>query len=257
MQTNNPFFSIIIPTLNEEECLPRLLAQLEKQSYREFEIVMVDGGSTDETIRHAKHYQKQFAAAGQRFDLINSPHQAISPQRNKGAAAAHGEYFIYFDADSQIGSDFLEQLHGQLVKTHDDLVTTRLLPDASDILSRFIIWIMNSSFSTSRYLPHVLLPGSNITVSKKAFATIGGFDPAIKLGEDNYFGQQARAKGIAIHILSNPPVIFSLRRIRTEGIWRATVIYISAIVSQLIHGPIRDNRFHYEMGGQYYKKDKA
>ena len=58
-RTPQPFFSVVIPTLNEEKYLPRLLENLSKQTFSEFEVTVVDGSSEDETVKEAKKWQKK------------------------------------------------------------------------------------------------------------------------------------------------------------------------------------------------------
>jgi len=50
-----PFFSIVIPTLNEEKCLPRLLDDLTQQKEKDFEVIVIDGRSDDQTVKKAKN----------------------------------------------------------------------------------------------------------------------------------------------------------------------------------------------------------
>ena len=52
-----PFFSIIIPTLNEEKYLPHLLADLAKQTFQDFEVIVIDGQSTDQTVPKTKLFK--------------------------------------------------------------------------------------------------------------------------------------------------------------------------------------------------------
>jgi glycosyltransferase involved in cell wall biosynthesis len=55
---NNPFFSVIIPTLNEEDYLPKILADFAKQKERNFEIIIVDAASEDKTRERALEFSK-------------------------------------------------------------------------------------------------------------------------------------------------------------------------------------------------------
>lgn len=99
--------SIVIPTLNEEKFLPRLLSSIKKQSFSDYEIIVSDGGSKDNTKKIALENNCQFVE-----DFI---HHHPSWQRNNGAAIARGEILIFLDADTVLQDDFLEKTTKEFV----------------------------------------------------------------------------------------------------------------------------------------------
>ncbi|MDP3442236.1 MAG: glycosyltransferase, partial [Ignavibacteria bacterium] len=76
----NPRFSIVIPTLDEEICLPQLLKDLSLQSWTDFEVIHVDGGSKDKTLEKAKAWEDKLNLRTISHDVKN-----VSAQRNRGA----------------------------------------------------------------------------------------------------------------------------------------------------------------------------
>ena len=88
-------FSVIIPTLNEEELLPRLLDQLTPELRRRFkvEVIISDGGSTDKTLALTKKYNCQVV------EKLEHEQQTIGSARNKAAWRARGDILIFMDAD--------------------------------------------------------------------------------------------------------------------------------------------------------------
>lgn len=92
-------YSIIIPTLNEEKLLPKLLEQLcscNISNRFELEIIISDGGSTDNTIKIAHSYSVKVV------EHQDSNKQTIAAGRNYGANAAKGDYLIFLTADIQL-----------------------------------------------------------------------------------------------------------------------------------------------------------
>ena len=89
--------SIIIPALNEENYLPRLLGSLEKQNLKDYEIILADAGSKDRTIEIAKKYGCKVVPGG-----------LPAKGRNEGAKAARGDLFLFLDSDLVLPEGFLD-----------------------------------------------------------------------------------------------------------------------------------------------------
>ena len=94
--------SIIVPTRNEENSLEKLLKSLKKQTYKNYEVIVVDGGSSDGTERVAKKYGARFI---REYGKYKSPANA----RNIGMQKAKGEIAIVLDCDYEVGGRFLEE----------------------------------------------------------------------------------------------------------------------------------------------------
>ena len=75
------FFSIVIPSLNEEKYLPKLLEDLAAQTYSDFEVIVVDGNSKDETVKRSLEFKKSLLS----LEVISSKERNVSHQRNLGA----------------------------------------------------------------------------------------------------------------------------------------------------------------------------
>ena len=99
-------FSVIIPTLNEEKNLGICFKSLIEQTYREFEVIIVDGGSQDRTVEMAERNG---------FDIIEvektRPHD-VSAAKNEGAKHAHGDILFFLDADMALKPNCFEVLDG-------------------------------------------------------------------------------------------------------------------------------------------------
>lgn len=90
--------SVIIPTLNEAQALPKLLAQFTPDLIREFglEIIVSDGGSSDGTVALARKYGVTVV------EHMKSQRQTIAQGRNAGATAARGDILVFIDADTMV-----------------------------------------------------------------------------------------------------------------------------------------------------------
>lgn len=103
---NRPFFSIIVPTYNRKDQLLRLVSSVLSQTFRDFELIIVDDGSTDGTGEAISHC------------LANNPiiyhaqrNQERAVARNTGTRLATGTYVNFFDSDDVMDADRLERVH--------------------------------------------------------------------------------------------------------------------------------------------------
>lgn len=253
-----PFFSIIIPTLNEEKYLPRLLESLTRQTFNDFEVAVVDGQSEDKTVPAAREWGEKLNKKKVPLRIIPSDKRNVSCQRNLGAKDASGKYFIFFDADVTIGREFLKKIFQHIKKEESVFLTTWVEPDTKETIDEVGVLLTNYLIELTRHTPRPILPGYNIIVERNIFRVIGGFDEKVVHAEDLYLAQKARKKGILLHFLKEPVLTMSLRRLRREGRLRVLRKYSNALTHILFKGPITKDIFDYPMGGSDslpYKKE--
>lgn len=98
--------SIIIAAYNAEKFLPRCLQSITSQTFQDFEVIIVDDGSTDTTSKIADDYADKDA----RFRVIHQKNQGVAVARQVGLEHAIGEFTIHADADDWMDPDMLEQM---------------------------------------------------------------------------------------------------------------------------------------------------
>lgn len=106
--------SIIIPVYNSEKYLEGCLTSVVNQSLKDFEIICVNDGSTDNSLK----ILEKFGAQDSRIRIINQQNQGQGYARNAGLEAAAGDYVGFIDSDDYISPDFYEKLY----KYKDDIV---------------------------------------------------------------------------------------------------------------------------------------
>lgn len=113
-EINNPKISVIIPCFNTEKFIEDCLVSFIKQSFKDFEIICVNDGSTDSTGK----ILNCFAEADSRIKVINQENQGVSVARNVGMENSKGEYIAFIDSDDWVNEEYLEKLYNA-VKKHD------------------------------------------------------------------------------------------------------------------------------------------
>ncbi len=99
-------FSVIVPAKNEEDYIEGCLQSFKNQSFKDYELIIVDGLSKDQTEYISKKYGK----------VVHQNGVGISNARNCGAKVAKGEIFVFADADVRVGKDFLKNVWKEFKK---------------------------------------------------------------------------------------------------------------------------------------------
>lgn len=217
--------SIIIPTLNEASCLDQTLNQLKILSPPAWEVIVVDGGSTDATIAIAQTAKVR---------VIVSHQRGRAPQMNRGAEVATGEILCFLHADTWVPNDVV-------------CVIAKTLADPTIVAGGFISlmtgpqitrWgISLHNFLKTYYAPLIFRPyqfffkglrllfGDQVMFCRRQdFWDCGGFDPAMPIMEDGDLCRRLGQRGRLVQV--NRVVQSSDRRVTKWGALKATAIYL-------------------------------
>lgn len=110
--TTTPKISLIIPVYNVAQYLDRCLKSITEQTYKNIEIILVNDGSTDDSLDILKAWAKK----DMRISIINQNNQGLSSARNKGIAVSTGQYITFIDSDDYVTKDYIEYLFWLLKK---------------------------------------------------------------------------------------------------------------------------------------------
>ncbi|MCX8073137.1 MAG: glycosyltransferase [Candidatus Binatia bacterium] len=174
-----PKISVIICAYNAERTMDACLAALRKLRYPDYEVIVVNDGSTDRTEAIAKRYPE--------FRLISQPNKGLSVARNVGLEAARGEIVAYTDSDCVVDPDWLTYLAYKFVSSDFAGVGGPNLPPPED--SAIAAYVAAAPGGPT----HVLIddevaehiPGCNMAFRKEALEKIGGFDPVHRAAGDD------------------------------------------------------------------------
>jgi len=244
------FFSFIIPTLNEEKFLPRLLGDLKNQNEKNFEVIIVDGFSDDNTKAIGK---KNWSIPISFFEVKK---RNVSFQRNFGAKKANGEYLIFLDADSRIYKNFTQILTRKINQKKGLIFIPTLIPEKKSPQIKLIFRLVNFFIELSQSLTRPFSAAGSIIIEKNFFEKIGGFNENAYLAEDHNLIYKVSLWGVKPKILHQVKVIFSLRRLKKEGELKLLYKYLYAAIYFITKGKVDKKIFEYSMGGQEYKNIK-
>ena len=196
--------SIIIPALNEEKLLPRLLDSIKSQEFDGYEIIVADAHSKDRTREIAAEYGCRVVDGG-----------LPAAGRNAGAVAAQGDFLFFLDADVILPKGFLLNVYNEMQDRYIDLATCEIRPISDYRLDRALHRMINLAIVLNLKIDPKAF-GFCIFVTKRLFQRAGGFDETIYVAEDNNFVKRAAAIS-SLHFLLSVYIMVSIRRFEKEG----------------------------------------
>ena len=178
-------FSVIIPLYNKAPYVRKALESVCAQTYRDYELIVINDGSTDNSAVVADEYLK--ATDGIDYQIISQQNAGVSAARNNGVAQAHGEYIAFLDADDWWDPTYLERM-AQLIEGYPDagLYACNYVyykPGKTHVALNIPTGYINypKAYYESNAMP--VWTGAAI-IPRKVFDEMGGFPLGIKLGED-------------------------------------------------------------------------
>jgi glycosyltransferase involved in cell wall biosynthesis len=217
--------SVVIPALNEEGEIEECLQSLTGQSFSDFELIVVDNGSTDSTCAVARDYGAR---------VIVEPRRGVSRARQAGFEAARGEIIASTDADTVVPSNWLERIHQAVAQ---DPVLWAVFgplrlkrgssPDPS--VNRLVPYLERVGTGYHRGTAVLGLPqfsGANFAVRRGAFFQVDGFRSPkdghyYRRSEDIQLGLKLHREG-KVRFLEDLAVWTSARKLNKD-LWRIPI----------------------------------
>lgn len=112
-----PKISLIVPIYNIEECVEECIESILNQTFKDFEVILVDDGSTDNSLNICRKYEKKDT----RITVVNKKNGGLSDARNAGINKACGEYLCFIDGDDFIVNDTLENMYNLILKNNSQI----------------------------------------------------------------------------------------------------------------------------------------
>ena len=211
-----PEISVITPTYNCAQYLPEALDSLLNQTYQDFEIVVIDDGSRDNT----KDVISEYCKVSDKIKYFYQPNKGLSNARNKGIKLAKGQYVTFLDADDTFMPRMLEKTHSLLSRNKEcDAVLTEWHQIDIDNKGQVIgeSWIKMSNFpDTPEKIYNMVFTDfifdAYMTVRKTYLEKIGNFDERLSFGEDVDIWRRFAKHGIKIDLIKEPLFVYRKRQ---------------------------------------------
>ncbi len=203
-----PAISVIVPVYNREKKLSKCVESILSQSFENFELILVDDGSTDASLEVCNRY----AERDDRVKVMHKSNGGVSSARNVGLCSLRGEYITFIDSDDYIESDFFQYAYSKSKEYNADIFATRSFIETwnnnvvtnrtydeyseglCDVKGALEDWAVQGCRSGSWLVVWGKLYKANIIIDNSL-----GFDTSMKWGEDTCFNLDVLSKSKKIY----------------------------------------------------------
>ncbi|MBL7036661.1 glycosyltransferase family 2 protein [Candidatus Microgenomates bacterium] len=165
--------SIIIPTYNEEQDILSCLNSLNKQTFRNFEVIVVDDGSTDNTLKKLR------SAKSNKLEIVTQKHLGAGAGRNLGASKATGKILVFVDADMTFHKNFIKNLIKPIIqgKSKGTFSKNEIVSNWHNVWAK--CWNINEGWEPRKRHPKIYPDTQEVfrAILRSEFDSVGGFTP--------------------------------------------------------------------------------
>jgi len=232
MMSDSVAISIIVPIYNAEEFLKETVESILSQSFSEFELLLINDGSTDQS----QNICEAFMENDKRVRLINKVNGGVSSARNVGIKNALGTYIFHVDADDILRPDALFNLYNEASRTHADIIVAnyilRTLNNDEKVIKHRVV------HSAEEFLSGMLLGEFHAGLWNKLIKTTCydglSFDEDVSCMEDKLILTQILLKNPRISFLDDEVYIYIQRSSSlTNNISLKTLSSIEKVIEQI------------------------
>lgn len=233
--------SIVVITLNEQKRIGALLSDLSEQTYQDFEVIVVDSDSDDDTRTIAQSFDDRLP----QLRVHNMEQRGVGLGRNTGAELAQFERLLFLDADVRLDPDFLSSAITQLNRNKLDIAGVYMGARQMPLKHKLGYRLFNFGFFTTQYVFPTAV-GACLFSTRRVHQDIDGFDEEIVLCEDCDYVKRA-AMTWRFRFL-NLSFQFDPRRLDQDGVFKTGATYLKANIRRLVSGEMRNNEMNYQFG---------
>lgn len=237
--------SIIIPVYNEEKVIGACLESLSKQTKKSSEILVIDDGSTDNSLKIVGKLKPSFDKAQDRqiskLKILSQLHNGPGAARNLGAQQANGEILVFVDSDMTFADDFIETLVKPIEKGESKGTFTReeFVANWENVWAR--CWNYNQGLFDQRRIPKYYSNTAPVfrAILKKEFDQVGGFTEGIGWTDDWSLSQKLGYQSTATLAICFHANSATLPEVYEQAKWIGKNEFISGNIVKSIFNTVR------------------
>lgn len=205
-----PKFSVIIPVFNRPQEIDELLHSLTLVNYSDFEVIVVEDGSNLSSEDICMNYRVQL-----NLKYLSQENTGPGPARNNGAKLANGDYFLFFDSDCLIPSEYFNEVNKKLDNI-DCFGGPDMAHESFNAIQKAISYSMTSTLTTGgirggkKKLDKFYPRSFNMGIKKEVFRSLNGFEK-LRFGEDLDFSMRILESGYSTKLIDEATVYHKRR----------------------------------------------
>lgn len=230
--------SVVIPTKNEEKNIENCLKSLKKQTYKNFDIFIIDSFSTDKTVEIAKKYTQNIIIKKTRF-----PGEA----RNLGVKNSDADIIAFIDADTLAPEEWLERIAEDFSNNSEVVAVGGVLKPLEPRLIDRVMFKINSDwwYRFSAFFGFYQLGTPNCAYRREIFLKAHGFNEEMSMLEDTELSLRIKEFG-KVFIDKKLYTFNSTRRFKQEGYFMVFMRYLGAYAKMFLFGGSKVKAKHFE-----------
>lgn len=251
MNSVTPLVSIVVANYNYARFLGEALESALAQTHRQVEVIVVDDGSTDDSLAVAGRYPVR---------VLAEAHLGVGAARNRGAVAARGAFLMFLDADDRLEPTYVEACLAALQGSPFPVVYAYTAMQSFGLEDRL--------FSSQPFDPAALLRGNyihaSVLIRSEIFWAAGGFDPTWTLGYEDYeLWVRLLAEGFHGVLVPEPLLHYRRHGVSRNSLnakdirklrWRLRLTYPRFYWRYLLREPSRALRYAWAFRGQCHRR---
>lgn len=200
-----PAISVIIPVRDRAYTVSRAIHSVLRQRLGDFEVVVVDDGSTDDTVEAVRRIQSA------KLRIVSQPHSGPGAARNTGAASAMADLLTFLDSDDEAEPTWLEEMYSQFQDSSVDVALCGYRYVERDGTSTINVPPLGRALRPDDVAPRFL--AGCWLVKRELFLGCGGFDSAIQFGENSEMALRlfASRPDLVVRSVARPLVLLTRR----------------------------------------------
>lgn len=231
--------SIIIPTLNEENYLTKLLQSITEQNFKgNLQVIVVDGKSEDKTVALAEKFTNIIPG----LEILQTKRN-IDYQCNRGAEKAKYDLLLFLDADVILPKNCLSSLTLKINSNKRFIASVFHQSSDHNLIDNIFVCVAFGLFFIAKVIGSPVVPGDFILTTKENHKKIGGFKEGAVLGEDIDYCLRSYRSGAKYHLYLGTRILGSPRRARKIGRLKLLITWIRSFLYVRKHGPIYDKNY--------------
>lgn len=230
-------FTVIIPTLNEEKYIDKILTDLKNQTFQDFEVIVVDAESTDKTIEVINGFKEYFE-----LKVLKAELKGPGVQRNQGAKNAKNDWLIFLDADVRIENNLLEEIRQKIATNDVEFFSIYNKPYPNKPVYRLLLKILSWYSKVMAKTTKPFINEGFFCCNRGVFLKMGGFNPKVLVNEGSVFLEAAVARGAKFAIYKDLFFTLHMRRIEKNGVLNSVFEQIQLGLAHLLNKPLSEEK---------------